>query len=405
MVSHKRLSPGVEVNEIDRSGYDRTDYSITDTTTFVCGFADKGEDYVPTWVNSMDTFAKAYGAPGNEPELYFRQACAEIIERGGSVVAAKLPYVNEKKNSFNAVRFSLGPRPVELSSEALSAEYLDYVKGADSTLTSMLWIDPEPVPLRMTLDRLDEYKTDRALFPNNTFVVVDVSRGDYGVVSADKDYECLGIVPVVVAAGNAMFYQKLVLSGMLSDIWISKDGVDRLVTPGISSYQPVSAVAYCSPSVSQMEFEKRLSADMDFEDIPPAFRDYRLSADNIGSECVSKAAAREFPSILHLAPGRVDRQLLKHVCVAVFAAVKNNADETVEFQLLESYTGSLDRTSKSESGASDYICDVVNGVSRYINVFAHVQTKKGTAYGDAQMLMVRNQRAVSLGFSVAERVK
>jgi len=47
MTRHSRLSPGIETNEIDRSDYGKTDYSITGTTVLVCGFADKGEDYTP----------------------------------------------------------------------------------------------------------------------------------------------------------------------------------------------------------------------------------------------------------------------------------------------------------------------------------------------------------------------
>ena len=54
MISHSRLSPGVELHEIDRSGYNRRiDYSITGTTVFACGFANKGENYTPQWINTM----------------------------------------------------------------------------------------------------------------------------------------------------------------------------------------------------------------------------------------------------------------------------------------------------------------------------------------------------------------
>ena len=42
MISHKRLSPGVEFNEIDRSQYGQDDYSIVGTTTHIAGFADIG---------------------------------------------------------------------------------------------------------------------------------------------------------------------------------------------------------------------------------------------------------------------------------------------------------------------------------------------------------------------------
>ena len=83
-------------------------------------------------------------------------------------------------------------------------------------------------------------------------------------------------------------------------------------------------------------------------------------------------------TLLQLAEDRLDRQYLKHICVAVFQAVKSQSDDSVEIRLIESFTGSLDKTSKSEeTGASDYICDVVNGRSRFINVFANVDAKNG----------------------------
>ena len=46
MAIRTRLSPGTEIHEIDRSQYtSKTDYSLVNTTSLVCGFADKGEDY------------------------------------------------------------------------------------------------------------------------------------------------------------------------------------------------------------------------------------------------------------------------------------------------------------------------------------------------------------------------
>lgn len=46
MVSHSRLSPGIELNELDRSQYNiKENYSIVGTTVLLNGFADKGENY------------------------------------------------------------------------------------------------------------------------------------------------------------------------------------------------------------------------------------------------------------------------------------------------------------------------------------------------------------------------
>ena len=53
MIRHKRLSPGVEFNEIDRSQYNQVDYTVSDTAVFMAGFADKGEDYAVQWINTI----------------------------------------------------------------------------------------------------------------------------------------------------------------------------------------------------------------------------------------------------------------------------------------------------------------------------------------------------------------
>ena len=50
-------SPGIEYNEIDRSGYIPLDTeNIVDTTAFVAGFADIGEDYAIKSINKITTF-------------------------------------------------------------------------------------------------------------------------------------------------------------------------------------------------------------------------------------------------------------------------------------------------------------------------------------------------------------
>lgn len=96
-----RLSPGTEVRETDRSQYaNKTDYSLVNTTSLVCGFADKGEDYTTQWINSKQSLVDAYGYPTTEFERYFYNAGIEILQRGGRLLMAKIPYDNTSYNSF-----------------------------------------------------------------------------------------------------------------------------------------------------------------------------------------------------------------------------------------------------------------------------------------------------------------
>ena len=108
MTSHRRLSPGVEFNEIDRSQYGRSDYSIVGTASHIAGFADMGQDYVTKWVNTKDAFYELYGYPTNEVERYFFNGVCEVLDRGGVCYATKLPYQNEAKDKFATVTYSVG---------------------------------------------------------------------------------------------------------------------------------------------------------------------------------------------------------------------------------------------------------------------------------------------------------
>ena len=46
MANRRIQAPGIELNEIDRSQYNKTDYSLPNAPVcLICGFADKGENY------------------------------------------------------------------------------------------------------------------------------------------------------------------------------------------------------------------------------------------------------------------------------------------------------------------------------------------------------------------------
>ena len=94
-------APGIEVNEIDRSGYEETvDNSTIGTATMVLGFADKGDDYTVRWMNTMNTFLKTYGQPTNDAARYFFNTVFEVLNNGGVCYTAKLPYFNDSKDRF-----------------------------------------------------------------------------------------------------------------------------------------------------------------------------------------------------------------------------------------------------------------------------------------------------------------
>ena len=131
-------SPGIELREIDRSGYDETtDNSIVGTNTFVLGFTDKGDDYDVKWINSLNTLKKIYGDPTNEAETYFYNACWEVLNRGGLLTTAKIPYHNNSFGKYTYQTFEVENNLCVLKSPyEIASEICSDIEDPPSDLTS-----------------------------------------------------------------------------------------------------------------------------------------------------------------------------------------------------------------------------------------------------------------------------
>ena len=106
MSSRTINNPGIELNEIDRSSYDKVDNSLPNSPiSYVMGFADKGQDMTIEWINSKATLDNTFGTPTTEFESYLYNAAIEILNRGGSCIASKLPYINGQYQKYNYVDF------------------------------------------------------------------------------------------------------------------------------------------------------------------------------------------------------------------------------------------------------------------------------------------------------------
>ena len=106
MASSRTINaPGVELREIDRSRYGIQDNSLPNAPiVLITGFADKGENYFPQWINEKQAFFQKFGYPTTEEEKYFFNACMEVLDRGGICIACRLPYDNNE--SKGGGRFS-----------------------------------------------------------------------------------------------------------------------------------------------------------------------------------------------------------------------------------------------------------------------------------------------------------
>ena len=170
-------APGIELHEIDRSQYDdNDDKSIVGTTTFLMGFADKGEDYTTKYVNSMKTFVNNYGYPTNEAERYFYNAAYEVINRGGYLLTSKLPYDNESLKKYAFCSYT-----VDTNLCALSSPYDIITNDIGNILTNVSLYDLLLMPdIGFRID-------DGFLYEKERYIGIDQRKADY-LANEDTNY-------------------------------------------------------------------------------------------------------------------------------------------------------------------------------------------------------------------------
>jgi hypothetical protein len=97
-------APGVQINEIDKSGYTP---AMTGTAVYLAGFTNKGEAYKPMEFTSRSALESYYGVPDNEAERYFFAAACETLNQGGRLYTARLPYDNAAFEKMVGIKYSL----------------------------------------------------------------------------------------------------------------------------------------------------------------------------------------------------------------------------------------------------------------------------------------------------------
>jgi hypothetical protein len=97
-------APGVEIKEIDKSGYVP---AMTGTRCYVMGYASKGEPYKPMEFTSKTAWQSFYGEPDNEAERYFYNACSEVINQNGVLYCARIPYENVASDKMVGFKYNV----------------------------------------------------------------------------------------------------------------------------------------------------------------------------------------------------------------------------------------------------------------------------------------------------------
>lgn len=200
------LAPGVQINEIDKSQYSP---AMTGSNCYVMGFTDKGEPYQPMEFTSRTAWTNYYGTPDNEAERYAYSAACEVLNQGGRLYFARLPYDNPAFEKVACFKWNVKTGKVLSSTGPFNEVY-----NADDTIKDVAAIEPTEKPVIYDLSAIDEFRTGEAAVGNNTFVIADIAFNTYGRIPEDdrknEKRELVGIMPVITTAANALYAQKLI---------------------------------------------------------------------------------------------------------------------------------------------------------------------------------------------------
>ena len=370
-------APGIELREIDRSEYGKEDYSLTSTTVFACGFASKGPNYVINWINTIQNFIDTYGSPETEEEKYFYNTAVEVLQRGGIFLGARLPYNNEALTSYASIDYSLNMSLGDISdADVFPREISSQIRQLDPSLNKFLKIQFDSSRY-ITPDQLELLRVSSAHLPQNKIKIVDITHSQYGTVMINKtdpatgttrrEEECLGLVPVVTTALNALFYQGLISAETrFHDYQLDSASLENSdsvagfeVTDHLSCFQPLSG--YC-------RIYENTSINYDVDNYTTNLTSY-----SIYDNSVAKQAMNFFPTIT-FSNKYLDRTYLKQIGIVVFKMFKDSStNQNISFQPLEAFVGSLNPKDRDTvTKRSIFIDDVVNSKSEFINVFSNI---------------------------------
>ena len=400
-------APGIELREIDKSEYGKEDHSLTSTTVFSCGFASKGPNCVIQWINTIQNFIDTYGVPETDEERYFFNVAAEVITKGGVFLGAKLPYNNQAKNSYACTDFTVESNIEQFANNSTIDNNLkQQLTNLDPTIISYKKITGSN-PKYITPDMLEELRISKSTLSANTIRIVDITHSQYNTVNIHHknaqddivyqvDCECLGILPVITTATNALFYQNL-LSGetvfhrleATEESWTdTRSGYE--ITEGLSAFQPIK-------NFRLVENNNINYSEDNYSTL--------LSSYSIYDNTVSKLAMEHFPTISFLNSKFIDRTYLKQIGIVVFKMFKDSSsNETINFQVVESFVGSLNPKDKDNyTKRSLFIDNIVNTYSSYINVFSNVNQNQDDLF---DMYFAANNTVTSLGIykSMSEKI-
>lgn len=345
----------------------------------------------------LDTILKKYGRSDDisNPNKMWKAVCSLLATQfaGLSLDEIDEPRVKDLVDSLRVIVKSINDNPLNL---------LYYT---DNQLTSCMTIE-DCCDGYDTLDNLDHLLTGSRSTLKNSMRIYDISRTQYqaydleecvtSLVEDDSERrvvatnDCLGIIPVVTTAANAMWFQNILsFSSSLSST--SESSMSAIA----SFYNPVHGFGtILGGSCKELAISSLISTD--FSNLS-SFATKPMASNSIDEDSVSKDTVSMFPEINWRDHLHLENDTFKKIGIVVLQAYKDTANGNhMSFKVLEAFTGTLDKTSKDQlTHSSMFIDDVVNSRSRYIRVFSNADR---VSLQQASTIVVKNQTATSLGF-------
>ena len=411
------LSPGVELNEVDKSQY--TSNAGFGNRALVMGFASRGPNKTPTQITSMTDFQTIYGTPNSEAERYFYNGVDIMLGSGATVVAAKIPYANDK--GYAGQKYLVSEGNVEKSSDIESIlglnttepsatdpgedKVFEILSKSDETIKSMSNVEENGAVL-IESDLFDSLENGSrkdmgSILPNNSFLIVDKTKSAYKTYTGSgSNVECLGILPVVTTAANA-----LAIAYELSGVNMDSDD-DGEISGKVNLFESLDNIEYITDISSAEEGDADLpTSDTNISDFWEVGAKTMYNANTLNS--ISKNAAQFFPTInyatnatTNMGTSAFDRTYFSWIGVVVYQIKVNKGTGNLFAEPVESFAGSLLKDAKDlRTNASVFIENIINTTSNYISIYVddNLSENKSDLFATDRILWAKPSSGVILG--------
>ena len=362
-------SPGVEIREIDLSQYAP---AVVGTTVMVNGFSDKGINYNPVEVTSLDEFETLFGKPSNEAERYFYYTSKEVIRGGGNLIATKLPYNNDESKYYKYIGLTIDDY-TGIATDPLSANLVE-ITGTYFSTVKLVTADDSVTTNSLATSGYDVIVAGGA-FPaavsNFDFLIVDENKSRF---AGEDNNE--GIFVTFVDPVDALRVQRMLTGGVDADVMGLFQGISTPSGIQTTDFSNALTGTYIGTSVSEQMM--RQFKNMEFTD----------------------------------AGADIDPSFAQHLGVLVCRTIPDAGNEGKLYVAIEeSFIGSIHHDYRNPAtGQSEFLGDIVNAGSRYIKLYRNTATASATKIAalktNAEVILYCPDREYSLlGFNDAECAK